>query len=200
MGNREDLLDGAKRCLLEKGYGRTTARDISAAAGVSLAAIGYHFGSKEALLNEALQQAVMEWGDGLARTLAESVGPGADPAERFEAAWTGIIRSLDDTHALWSLQFELLAHLDRNAELRSTFAEANRSARLGLVELFGIPVERQEAEKAGAYLQMLLAGAVAQWLADPESPLPGRDLLEAMRGVAASLAPPAQAGGRPLIP
>ncbi|MGH4006514.1 MAG: TetR family transcriptional regulator, partial [Pseudonocardiaceae bacterium] len=44
MGNREDLLAGAKRCLYEKGYGRTTARDIAAAAGgVSLAAIGYHF-------------------------------------------------------------------------------------------------------------------------------------------------------------
>src|SRR6185437_10410782 len=50
MGNREDLLEGAKRCLLEKGYRATTARDIAAASGVSLAAIGYHFGSKEALM------------------------------------------------------------------------------------------------------------------------------------------------------
>ena len=29
MGNREALLEGAKRCLLEKGYSRTTARDIA---------------------------------------------------------------------------------------------------------------------------------------------------------------------------
>ena len=29
MGNREDLLEGAKRCLLEKGYRATTARDIA---------------------------------------------------------------------------------------------------------------------------------------------------------------------------
>ncbi len=34
----------------DKGYARTTARDIATAAGVSLAAIGYHFGSKEELL------------------------------------------------------------------------------------------------------------------------------------------------------
>ncbi|MGH3648185.1 MAG: TetR/AcrR family transcriptional regulator, partial [Micromonosporaceae bacterium] len=51
MGNREALLEGAKRCFHEKGYARTTARDIAQASGVSLAAIGYHFGSKEALMN-----------------------------------------------------------------------------------------------------------------------------------------------------
>ncbi|GAA5003457.1 hypothetical protein GCM10025734_40840 [Kitasatospora paranensis] len=62
MGNREDLLAGAKRCLYEKGYGRTTARDIASAAGVSLAAIGYHYGSKEALLTQATIQALGEWG------------------------------------------------------------------------------------------------------------------------------------------
>ncbi|MGH3910201.1 MAG: TetR/AcrR family transcriptional regulator, partial [Pseudonocardiaceae bacterium] len=69
MGNREALLAGAKQCLYEKGYGRTTARDIAAASGVSLAAIGYHFGSKEALLNAALMQATMEWGEELERAL-----------------------------------------------------------------------------------------------------------------------------------
>ncbi len=58
MGNREDLLAGARRCLFEKGYSCTTVRDIATAAGgVSMAAIGYHFGSKEALLNEALAEA-----------------------------------------------------------------------------------------------------------------------------------------------
>jgi AcrR family transcriptional regulator len=34
VGNREDLIAGAKRCLLEKGYVRTTVRDIAAASGV----------------------------------------------------------------------------------------------------------------------------------------------------------------------
>jgi AcrR family transcriptional regulator len=63
MGNREALLAGAKRCLIEKGYARTTARDIAAASGVSLAAIGYHFGSKDALMNQAIYEFVGEWAD-----------------------------------------------------------------------------------------------------------------------------------------
>jgi hypothetical protein len=50
ISNRDALLLAAKKCLWEKGYNRTTARDIASAAGVSLAAIGYHFSSKETLL------------------------------------------------------------------------------------------------------------------------------------------------------
>ena len=57
MGHKDDLLDGAKRCLYEKGYARTTARDIVAASGTNLASIGYHYGSKENLLNAALMSA-----------------------------------------------------------------------------------------------------------------------------------------------
>ncbi|MEV6525865.1 TetR/AcrR family transcriptional regulator [Longispora sp. NPDC051575] len=79
MGNREDLLAGAKRCLYEKGYARTTARDIATAAGTSLAAIGYHFKSTETLLNQALVESMSEWGDELERALTggSSSGPGS---------------------------------------------------------------------------------------------------------------------------
>ena len=54
MGHREDLLVGAVACLREKGYARTTARDIVAASGTNLASIGYHYGSVTALLNAAV--------------------------------------------------------------------------------------------------------------------------------------------------
>src|SRR6266513_2317004 len=52
--HREQLVKGAIKCLQTKGYARTTTRDIAAASGANLASIGYHFGSKEALLNEAM--------------------------------------------------------------------------------------------------------------------------------------------------
>jgi len=53
MGHKEDLLEGAQRCLLAKGFVRTTARDIVAESGTNLASIGYHYGSKDALLVQA---------------------------------------------------------------------------------------------------------------------------------------------------
>lgn len=192
MGNREDLLAGAKRCLLEKGYTRTTARDLATAAGVSLAAIGYHFGSKEVLLDEALRGAIEEWGEEVAAALSAATDPGAAAGERFEAAWTRVIESFGATRQLWAIQFEVLAHIERTPDLRRAFAGTNRQARLGLANLFGVDVESVEprrAETIGAFYQAMLVGLAAQWLADPEGFPTGRELLDAVQTVAADLLP-----------
>src|SRR5215469_15911193 len=124
MGNREDLIAGAKRCLLEKGYAATTARDIAATSGVSLAAIGYHFGSKDALMNQAVYEAVGEWADEMQRALAGHEVHDGSPLHRFEAA---VDRSLSSfggpNEGLWAAQIELLGLLLRNADLRAFLAE-----------------------------------------------------------------------------
>ncbi|OLF14004.1 hypothetical protein BLA60_02160 [Actinophytocola xinjiangensis] len=181
MGNREDLLAGALHCLHEKGYARTTARDIATAAGVSLAAIGYHYGTKDDLLNAALQQAMADWGDDLAAALT-SAGPDLTPAERFEQTWNRVISSFTDNHRLWAIQFELLASLDRKPELREVFAEANRRAQAELATLFGV-----EGDAVGALFQALIGGLAALSLVDRDSPPSGHDLREAIQAVAAAV-------------
>ena len=76
MGNREELMQAAKRCLNERGYSQTSARDIASEAGVSTAAIGYHYGTKDALLMEALLEALAEWGAVLGKKLVAPTAPG----------------------------------------------------------------------------------------------------------------------------
>lgn len=49
METRERILDIAEQLFAEQGLGQTSLRAITAAAGVNLAAVHYHFGSKEAL-------------------------------------------------------------------------------------------------------------------------------------------------------
>lgn len=49
------LLEAAGRLFADKGYRETTGREICDAAGANLAAINYHFGSKEELYVEALR-------------------------------------------------------------------------------------------------------------------------------------------------
>jgi AcrR family transcriptional regulator len=191
MGNREDLLAAAKRCLFEKGYARTTARDIAAAAGVSLAAIGYHFGSKEALLNAARIQVIGEWWDELARTLAADAVADADPMERFEAIWTRVIESFAGQRMLWVASFEMLAQVDQAPEVRSVVANAQERARLGLALLFhrlDPAVDRQTAWAVGSFYLALLPGVMAQWLIDPDHAPSGRDLAEALRTIVADVA------------
>jgi len=190
MGNREDLLAAAKRCLYERGFARTTARDIATAAGTSLAAIGYHFGSKDALLNEARIQAIAEWYDELGRALAASSEPDATPMERFEAIWTRMIELFAAHRALWSVGFEMLAQIDQTPEVRRAVADAQQQARLGLASLFhniDATLDEKSAWVVGSFYLALLPGVMAQWLIDPEHAPSGRDLADALRTIVASV-------------
>ena len=191
MGNREDLLAGAKQCLYEKGYLRTTARDISNASGVSLAGIGYHFGSKEALMNQALFEAIGEFGDAMGT--AVDVGPDAPGGsiERFEAIWSQVTASFSTHRKLWAASFEPVAQLDHVPEIKQFFAMAAQHSRTGLAALFlGIDeseVDERTARTLGSFYYALMAGLLTQWLTDPERAPSGRDLADALRAVAAGI-------------
>ena len=193
MGNREALLLGAKRCLLEKGYARTTARDIAAAAGVSLAAIGYHFSSKEALLTEALMLAIGDWDKEFRNALISAVRADADPAERFEATWERLIETFETHRPLWVANFELFAQLDRLPEIRRALGETIQQARVGLAALFlnkeESAIDEQTARTAGAFYHALLSGLISQFLINPEHALSAHDLTDALRTIAAGMLP-----------
>src|SRR3954466_13792496 len=51
---RERILDTAERLFAERGFGATSLRSIIASAEVNLAAVHYHFRSKEALLEAVI--------------------------------------------------------------------------------------------------------------------------------------------------
>jgi AcrR family transcriptional regulator len=183
MGNREDLLAGAKRCLYEKGYASTTARDIATASGTSLAAIGYHFGSKDALMNQARLQAFGDWTDQLTRALESELDPATPAMERFEAIWTKMIELFEANRPMWLASFEILAQIDHDPQVRYAVAEAQQRARLGLAMLFhdiDPSINGQQAHAVGSFYLALLPGVMAQWLIDPDEAPTGRDLAEAL--------------------
>ncbi len=55
---RDRILDAAERLFAERGYVSASIRDITAAAGVNLAAVNYHFGGKESLYQEMMLRRV----------------------------------------------------------------------------------------------------------------------------------------------
>jgi AcrR family transcriptional regulator len=185
VGNREALLAGAKRCLIEKGYARTTARDIAAASGVSLAAIGYHFGSKDALMNQAIYEFVGEWGDEVERALGAEGAPDDEPLKRFESIMGRTIESFGGpARGMWAAQLELLSPMEGNEELRTFLAKVQRVAAGGLAELFlGIDPARdpEAARTAGSVLHALFIGIIVKWFMDPEQALSARELTEGLR-------------------
>jgi AcrR family transcriptional regulator len=194
MGNREDLIAGAKRCLIEKGYAHTTARDIAAASGVSLAAIGYHFGSKDALMNQAVFEAVGDWGDELQRAFGGGGAPVGDPLARFESIMERTIAAFGgDGRGLWASQLELVSLMPHNEELRTFLAGVQGPAAEGLADLFlGIDAARdpEAARTAGAVLHALFIGVMVKWFMDPKQAVSARELAEGMRIVAERMASP----------
>ena len=187
MSNRDDLLAGAKKCLLEKGYSRTTARDIAQASGVSLAAIGYHFGSKDALMNEAMFQAIGEWGDHLEQAFAKA-GPELSVQERFSRVFDDVSATFDQNQSLWMASFELIIEIDHIPGAREMFRNAIPEARRGLANLIlGIPEDEIPLDLelgAGAVLYSLMAGLLIQRFADTEHTPTGADLARGLRQLA----------------
>ncbi|MFE9861372.1 TetR/AcrR family transcriptional regulator [Streptomyces sp. NPDC005506] len=189
MGHREDLLEGAKRCLLEKGYARTTARDIVAASGTNLASIGYHYGSKEALLNLAFLKVTEEWGELLTKQPDEAGrGDGAPqaPLDQFRDVWERVIGSYERTRAVWQLQMEVVSRVDSDPELQKALAGPQREGRNGLAEnMLGIDPETdpERARVAGLFCQALLAGVMVQWMIDRDSAPSAQDLTDGLKAV-----------------
>ena len=151
---------GAKQCLIERGWARTTVRDIAAAAGVNHAAIGYHFGSKDALLTMALVEAVEELSDELARGTSDDT-----PEHR----WQGLIESFTTHRALWVAQLEAAVQAERSPEVREHLLEGQREGRAGL---------------GGSVPLALLSGLMLQWLVDPENAPSGEEVVRGIRALA----------------
>ncbi|HEX5532695.1 MAG TPA: TetR/AcrR family transcriptional regulator [Actinomycetales bacterium] len=190
MGNREDLIAGARRCLYEKGYEHTSARDIAAASGTSLAAIGYHFGSKEALLKVALIEATQEWGAELERAVSTDLDPDASQEERFRSTWTRVIESFSRHRDLWATHFRMLVHVENVPDEGKPFVGALQQGREGLAHML-LDTEGMSADavsKVGTVFHALLTGVMAQWLVDPDHAPSAEDLTEGMRTIAQAIA------------
>ncbi|MDN5757239.1 MAG: TetR/AcrR family transcriptional regulator [Tomitella sp.] len=197
MGNREKLLVGAKQCVLENGYRRTTARDIATTAGVSLAAIGYHFRSTQALLTEAILDGIGDWAERFEEVLADQALRDLNSMDRFEAVWTGVIETLDGYRGYLAASYEVMPQLEHNDILREQMTTAVHGAREGLTGLFldvDVSAEPGLVGTAGSLYYAIMSGVITQWLIDPERAPSGADLAAGLRAVITGTTSP---GNRP---
>jgi AcrR family transcriptional regulator len=188
MGHREDLLAGAVRCLREKGYAHTTARDIVAASGTNLASIGYHYGSTKALLNAAVLAAMDDFGQEMARAIGVP-DPGQGALERFERFWTRVIDSFRTSRQVWLATFDIFTVAQRDPQVHAAVADGIEDARTFWARaLYGIdPADQQQARAVGSLHQALVSGVLVQWLIDPERAPSPADLAAAMAAIAGQL-------------
>jgi AcrR family transcriptional regulator len=135
MSHRDALLAAARTLILEKGFAGTTARDLVSASGTNLGSIGYHFGSRESLLSQALEELFDEWTELLAG--AAFSDEDVPPLERLTASWKATLETLGEHRALIRAFVEALAHAERSPAFRKHMRDHYRRSRrrvAGLVE------------------------------------------------------------------
>jgi AcrR family transcriptional regulator len=167
MGHREDLLDGAKRCLYEKGYARTTARDVVAASGTNLGSIGYHYGSMQQLMTAAMLSAIEEWGEAIGTALAS----GDSGEDRLVALWRRLIGTLDTDRKVWIASIEAMLQGEYAPDLRAQIAAGLREGRSGMAALITgrdeKTLDEETIRSVGSVQMALMSGVMIQWLVDP---------------------------------
>jgi AcrR family transcriptional regulator len=183
--HRDRLLDAALECLSTKGYARTTARELVAASGASLASISYHFGSKDALLEEAIEMAFDRWTDEVTRIV---VAEGGSPSERLGRGLGETIHAFERNRAALVAFMDALAQVERSDEIRRRLArwyERTRRMLGELIEEQSDGLEGVDARTAGSLLLAIADGLMVQWLLDPDRTPSADELERVVKGVAA---------------
>ncbi|MGW1743082.1 TetR/AcrR family transcriptional regulator [Nocardia sp. NPDC001965] len=188
MGNKEDLLAAARTCIYERGFAATTARDIATTAGVSLAAIGYHFGSKDRLLTEAFtDETGRVIGDDLDRRIRATAGQSAGRA--FPQVWDGIADLFDRNREVLVASMENLVRIYRTPSEQSRMGEMSEIAVSGIADLVTESYPGLDGSRARAVAEfyfVLLNGLVMRWMSSPDAPMPsGAQLAEALDALTA---------------
>jgi len=181
MGHREDLLSAARHCLEEKGYARTTARDLVAESGTNLASIGYHFGSKEALLNQALIEAFEDWTERLLAIALE--GREDAPLDAVAASWVEMIDSFEENRPLIVAFVEALAQAERSPELRDQLAVHYQRCRDSIAQAVAVSVgevEGMDPQAVASFLMAVCDGLIQQWLLDPKATPSGEEMASSL--------------------
>jgi len=193
--HREQLLEGAIECLRTKGYARTTTRDIAAAANANLASIGYHFGSKEALLNQAILRACEQWTNRLGE--AAFAGQDASPLGQMAASWVAMLNSFEELRPILVGLIDAAAQSAWSDDLRQELAAHYRVSReqvaLMVRQSLGERVEQAgvDPKVVGSFLIAVCDGLVLQWLIDPDETPRGEELISSLGAALAQALPQA---------
>ncbi len=195
---RAALLDAARRLVIERGYAGASVRELTAAAGANLAAVNYHFGSRERLLTEALLASWVEWADAIGQVSASlaSADPSAGPLEHMAAQARPLLAGFPEMLPLFVMGLEAHLQARRSPELRNRLAAhyAEQRRRAGELIMAGTPGLEPPApdepvprmvEVTASFMLAVVDGLLMQSLLDPEAIPTGDELAAFYEGLAA---------------
>ncbi len=162
---RDLLLDTAERLFSEKGFFGASVRDITDAAGLRLASVNYHFGSKDHLLAAVVGRRAKILKEERLSSLAEALALDLPVEARLAAIARAFVspmiaRRLDGGEG-WKRYFVLMAHLNAlpHAEADAQADDFDAVARAYIAALQGLS-PNVSAFRAHAAFQFMLGTAL----------------------------------------
>jgi len=140
VDTRLRILDASEALFVEFGFETTSLRQITAKAGVNLAAVNYHFGSKEALIQEVFRRRLSWLNDQrlkeLDRLEAESAGAPLKPSQILQAFFGVALKMAADKHDGGCIFMRLLGR---------TYTQPSEFVRSFLAEEYAAVIDRFKA-------------------------------------------------------
>jgi AcrR family transcriptional regulator len=185
---RSALLDAAKRLVFERGYARTSVRDLVTEADANLGAVNYHFGSREKLLNQALLEFFLEWGESVGEV---EVAPGMGPLEQLAVRGRAMVDGIPSAQPLFVVFLEGVLQSRHSPELRRELAEHYARQREQASERIrsspgGEDLPPRTVEVIASYLLAVADGMQIHALVEPDSVPTGNELAAFYEGLAAA--------------
>jgi AcrR family transcriptional regulator len=168
--HRDALLRAAIALLRQSGRDAITARDLVAASDTNLGSISYHFGSKDALLDEAAKLVFEEWAKTVARTISED--PEVPPPMRLARALEMVLDDFDALRPYFLGFIQIVAGSERSPETREQLVAHYRKQRdtvtAMITDSFGAGVDPGHARYIASLLMGMSDGLMLQALIDPD--------------------------------
>jgi AcrR family transcriptional regulator len=167
--HRDALLNAARTLLRESGGSNITARDLVAVSKTNLGSIAYHFGSKDALLEEACKLVFEEWAVTVARAM--SADPGAPPVRRLARSLEMILDEFDAMRPYFLGFIEIVVRSQGSSDAREQLVAhylKQRATVAGMVTAsLGDAVGTDDAAHIASLLMAISDGLMLQSLIDP---------------------------------
>jgi AcrR family transcriptional regulator len=180
--HRDALLSAAITLMRQAGRGDITARDLVAASHTNLGSISYHFGSKEALLDEAAKLVFEEWAQTVASTI--SADPDVPPAQRLARAFAMILDDFDAMRPYFLGFIQIVAGSERSPETREQLTAHYRRQRhtvaTMIAESLNDSLDPADAQHIASLLMSVSDGLMLQSLIDPDSAPTSQQLMLAL--------------------
>ena len=89
LSTKQRILNAAEKLFADHGFAAASLRRVTADAGVNLAAVNYHFGSKESLIEEVFRRRLDELNANRIKSLEQIEGQASTTLEDVLDAFAG---------------------------------------------------------------------------------------------------------------